>query len=420
MDTVRGRNSELSGTYIWPSEGSTRVPNWVYTSQEIYDREIERIFRGKTWNYVALEAEIPESGNFKRSFVGPMSVIVTRSPDGSISVLENRCAHRGTEFCRAHSGKTKNLVCPYHQWTYDLKGNLTGVPFRRGMDKQGGMPPTFLLENHGLRKLNVATRGGAIFASFSDDVEPFEEYVGPDVLEDFDLVFGGRKVRVLGHHDHYVPANWKLYMENIKDPYHTTLLHAFLITFGLQVAGNRAKIAVDATGRHGAMATARPDEFSLGDDKKAQLRRFQSGLKLNDDRLVRYEKENRDSPWTGTFQTIWPTLIVAQQINTMVMRHIVPQGPNEMLILWTFFGYEDDSEEMVRQRCREINLVGPSGLIGLEDFEVMSWVQDGLRKSDAGAAVLELGAADEATTTTMMTERAIRSMYRYWREVMEV
>ncbi len=134
----------------------------------IDELEVERIFRGKTWNYVALEVEIPNPGDFKRSHVGPISVLVTRCKDGSIAVVENRCAHRGAEFCRVHRGNTPHLVCPYHQWTYDLNGTLIGVPFRRGSDKQGGMPSTFRTEDHGLRKLKVATRGGTIFVREHD------------------------------------------------------------------------------------------------------------------------------------------------------------------------------------------------------------------------------------------------------------
>ena len=159
MSVATAQPTNISETHVWPEEGATRIPDWVYTSQEIYELEVERIFRGKTWNYVALEVEIPNPGDFKRSHVGPISVLVTRCKDGSIAVVENRCAHRGAEFCRVHRGNTPHLVCPYHQWTYDLNGTLIGVPFRRGSDKQGGMPSTFRTEDHGLRKLKVATRG---------------------------------------------------------------------------------------------------------------------------------------------------------------------------------------------------------------------------------------------------------------------
>jgi phenylpropionate dioxygenase-like ring-hydroxylating dioxygenase large terminal subunit len=421
MDAATAINSNSKGSqkFVWPEEGLTRVPDWVYTSEEIYNLEIERIFRGRTWNYVGLEVEIPNAGDFKRSFVGPISVLVTRDKNGAISVVENRCAHRGAEFCRVHRGNAQTLVCPYHQWTYDLKGNLIGVPFRRGSDKQGGMPPSFKPEDHGLQKLNVTTRNGTIFASFAHDMEPLEEYIGADVLEDYDAMFDGRKLRVIGYYTHSVPANWKMYVENLKDPYHATLLHSYLVTFGLMVAGNRSKMGRDPVGRHGTMASAKPENFEIDQDKKTELRQFQSTMKLNDGRMIKYIKE-MNSPWTAAFETIWPTLIVQKELNTLGMRHVVPQGPHKFIILWTLFGYDDDSEEMTKHRLRQANMIGPAGLIGLEDHEVLKWVQSSVKKSGERSGVLEMGAADDAATTTMLTEGAIRSMYKHWREVLEV
>src|SRR5262249_57066911 len=82
----------LDRQYIWPGD-LTEIPDWVYTDETIYRREIERIFHGPTWNYVALEAELSNAGDFIRSNVGPTSVVVTRAKDGSINVVENRCAH---------------------------------------------------------------------------------------------------------------------------------------------------------------------------------------------------------------------------------------------------------------------------------------------------------------------------------------
>src|ERR1700689_3328811 len=119
-----------NNTYVWPDDDLSVIPDWVYTDQAIYEREVERIFHGRTWNYVALEAEIPNAGDFIRSNVGPTPVVVARGQDGAIHVVENRCAHRAAEFCRDLSGTAKEFVCPYHQWSSDLKGNLAGVPFR--------------------------------------------------------------------------------------------------------------------------------------------------------------------------------------------------------------------------------------------------------------------------------------------------
>ena len=73
----------------------------------------------------------------------------TYGDDGAIHVVENRCSHRGVEFCRELTGNVKEFVCPYHQWTYELNGALRAVPFRRGVAGKGGMPATFDLAEHG-------------------------------------------------------------------------------------------------------------------------------------------------------------------------------------------------------------------------------------------------------------------------------
>jgi len=410
--------SPASNVHAWPSEGLSAIPDWVYTSEEIYEREIERIFRGRTWNFVALDCEVPEPGSFKRSFVGPVPVIVARGKDGHVNVFENRCAHRGAELCRPAAGKTTEFVCPYHQWTYDLAGNLTAVPFRRGIQKQGGMPADFKLEDHGLLQLKVTSRGGAIFASFAQDMESFEDYVGPEVLKDFDATFDGRKLTLLGYYRNTVPANWKMYHENLKDPYHATLLHAFLVSFGLLVAGNKSAMVVDATGRHGTMASAKPPEGpKLAADVKTEMRAFSDSMKLADPRFLEYVREF-DSPWSVTMQTIWPNFIVQRELNTLGVRQIVPRGPNEFLMIWTMFGYEGDSEEMTRHRLRQGNLMGPSGFLGIEDNEAMRFVQQGMTRSVTDTSCVALGGPEEGTTHHIITEAAIRSLYRHYREVM--
>src|SRR6185437_1087052 len=352
-------------------------------------REVERIFHGATWNFVALEAEIPNPGDFKRSFVGPTPVIVARDRDGAVRVVENRCAHRGAELCRPARGNAKELVCPYHQWTYDLAGNLIGVPFRRGLKKEGGMPAGFRLEEHGLRQLRVATRGGVVFASFAAELEPLEAYIGAEILTDFDAVFDGRKLQILGYYRNTVPGNWKLYHENLKDPYHATLLHAYLVTFGLLVAGNKSAMIVDPRGRHGTMASAKGDQGAQIDEgSKREMRAFHDSMSLNDGRILDYEREF-DSPWSVTMQTIWPNLIVQRELNTLGTRQIVPHGPSAFTMIWTMFGYEGDTPETTRHRLRQGNLMGPAGFLGLEDNEAMKFVQDGLLKSREGAALVE-------------------------------
>ena len=406
--------------YTWPKEGDYVIPDWVYTSQSVYDREVERIFKGKTWNFVALEAEIPSPGDYKRSYVGPIPVVVTRAEDGSIHVFENRCAHRGAEFCRTPMGNAREFVCPYHQWSYDLKGNLQGIPFKRGVNKQGGMPRDFRNEDHGLLKLRVTTRHGVVFASYSSEVEPIEEYLTPEILKDFDVVFPGKPLKILGYYKNELPCNWKMYHENLKDPYHATLLHSFLVVFGLLVVGNESAMIADPVHyRHGTMASAKKDDkyASVSPETKKEMRSFHDGLRLLDDRFLDFVKEF-DSPWSVTMQTIWPNLVVQREMNTLGVRHIVPNGPHSLLMIWTMFGYEDDTPEMVRHRLRQGNLMGPAGFLGLEDNEAMKFVQEGVRRSSTDLNIVKLDADNIGTSNSLISEAAIRGMYRYYRSVM--
>lgn len=416
---VQADSSAVSKKYIWPAEGLTRVPDWVYTDQYIYEREIEKIFHGRTWNYVALEGEIPNAGDFIRSNVGPTPVVVSRAEDGSISVFENRCMHRAAEFCRELSGNAKEFVCPYHQWSYDLKGNLAGVPFRRGVNGKGGMPASFKPSEHGLKRLKVTEHRGVVFASYCEDMEPLAEYLGPEILREFEATFDGRKPKVLGHYRHSLPGNWKLYHENLKDPYHATLLHTFLVTFGLLVAGNKSLMIADSSGRHGVMASAKSDASKLTSDTKKEMRAYKEGMTLEEPRFMDFVNEF-DSPWSVTMSTIWPNLIVQREMNTLGVRQIVPTGPNEFIMKWTMFGFEGDDEEMTRHRLRQGNLMGPAGFLGLEDNEAIKFVQDGMINVPDGEHIVELDPGVMGTSDTLISEASIRAMYQHWRGAMEL
>jgi phenylpropionate dioxygenase-like ring-hydroxylating dioxygenase large terminal subunit/NADPH-dependent 2,4-dienoyl-CoA reductase/sulfur reductase-like enzyme len=408
----------LTKRYLWPQEGLTRIPDWVYTDQTIYEREVEKIFHGRTWNYVALECEIPNPGDYIRSHVGPTPVVVARADDGSINVFENRCAHRAAEFCRELSGNAKEFVCPYHQWSYDLKGNLAGVPFRRGVNGKGGMPADFKAADHGLHKLSVTSHRGVVFASYCETMESFEEYLGPEVLGEFDATFDGRKLKLLGYYRHSLPGNWKLYHENLKDPYHATLLHTFLVTFGLLVAGNRSLMLADPTGRHGVMASAKSDGKAVASDTKKEMRAYREGMTLEEPRFMDFIDEF-SSPWSVTMSTIWPNLIVQREMNTLGVRQIVPTGPHEFIMKWTMFGFEGDSEEMTRHRLRQGNLMGPAGFLGLEDNEAIKFVQDGMQHVPNGEHLVKLDPDIEAgTADSLISEAAIRAMYKHWRQEM--
>ena len=113
-------------------------------------------------------------------------------------------------------------------------------------------------------------------------------------------------------------------------------------------------------------------------------------------------------PDTVCINTIWPSVVVQQQSNTLAIRHIVPRSPESYELYWTFFGYETDDEEMTARRLRQANLMGPAGLVSMDDGQIIERTQDGMlcgipHSKDEREAVLglvsfvELGEALQAS-----------------------
>lgn len=408
---------------VWEGEGTSRIPFWAYTDEALYKKELERFFYDNHWCYVGLEAEIPNPGDFKRTVIGERSVIMTRDLEGGINVIENVCAHRGMQFCRERSGNKKELVCPYHQWNYSLKGDLQGVPFLRGVKRdgqvQGGMPKEFKTKENHLNKLRVATRGGVVFASFNHDIESFEDFLGPEILGYFDRLFNGRKLTILGYNRQRIPGNWKLMQENIKDPYHPGLLHTWFITYGLWRADNKSSLRMDDKHRHAAMISTRGNAQAKN-EVTSGVTSFKESMEIKDKRLLDIVHE----PWwgepTAVMMTIFPSVIFQQQVNSVSTRHIQPSGPGAFDFVWTHFGFEDDTPEMTQRRLVQANLFGPAGFVSADDGEVIEFSQSGFEQKPYHRAVAELGGYGVEDTEHMVTETLIRGMYEYWRKVMEV
>jgi salicylate 5-hydroxylase large subunit len=411
-----------SADFHWAGDGTEQIPFRTYSDETLYRRELERLFYSGHWCYVGLEAEVPNPGDFKRTAIGERSVILTRDLTGALNVIENVCAHRGMRFCRARNGNRRDFTCPYHQWNYDLTGKLQGVPLRRGVKQDGqvlgGMPSDFDPAQHRLRKLKVAARGGVVFASFDDDVESLEDFIGPAVLPYFDRLFDGRKLEILGYNRQRIPGNWKLMQENIKDPYHPGLLHTWFVTFGLWRADNRSALRMDEHGRHAAMISTRGNAGVSG--QVSAVSSFKPAMQLADPRFLDIVTE----PWwngpTAVMITLFPSVIFQQQVNSVSTRHIQPVGPTAFDFVWTHFGFADDTTEMRERRLRQANLFGPAGFVSADDGEVIEFSQQNFDAVDDGAALALLGGRDVGNTEHMVTETLIRGMYRYWRQVMEV
>jgi anthranilate 1,2-dioxygenase large subunit len=409
---------ELSTPLDWPEPGYTSVPYRVYSDQEIYDLEHRRIFRGPVWNYICLEAEIPNRGDYKTSWIGEIPVIATRDGDGNLNVLVNRCAHKGALVCIKEKGHAKALTCIYHSWTYDLNGQLRGVAFRDGVNGRGGMPDDFDNKKHSLESLRVESFCGLIFATFSNKTPPLETYLG-EAMSKFIRRNFGRPLKILGTHSQIIHNNWKLYSENLRDSYHATLLHTFYTTFKVNRLDMDGGIILSDEKWHHISYAKRATFNEAEEYTKSEVHSAKFDSNLAGAQLLE-SWEEYDDGITHSIQTLFPTLSLQFTLNSLAVRFFVPRGVDKTELFWFYLGYQDDTEEQTAMRLRQANLTGAAGLVSLEDGCINEFVQRGTRGSEHKTSFMEMGGRDvESSENSRATEVAIRGFWDGYRRIME-
>ena len=184
-----------------------------YMDPAIYQLELERIFT-KNWILAGHLSELSNQGDFKVVNVANDSAIIVRSDDGTIKAFANVCRHRGSLVCLQNSGNCRKFTCPYHGWVYDINGNLTAA---RSMSKD------FDKTKYNLRPVSVDVLHGLIFVCFSDKT-PSLEGAKNDLAEPM-KIFDFENLKVAAKKDYFIPANWKLSIENYQECYHCATAH---------------------------------------------------------------------------------------------------------------------------------------------------------------------------------------------------
>lgn len=403
----------------WP-ESLTRVPYWIYQSRENAREEQKKIYEGHTWNYLCLEAELAKPGDFVSTFMGELPVVAVRDTDGEIYGFENRCAHRGALICLENSGNTKSFSCVYHAWAYDLQGNVKGVSFQHGVNGKGGMPESFCADAHAPRKLRIATTCGLVFGSLSDEVPSIDEYIGEEVLARIHRLLGDKPLEVIGRYTQTLPNNWKLYFENVKDSYHASLLHLFLTTFDINRLTQRGGLIVSPDGGSHVSYSIIDKSVVAGSEYKDQKLRVDSEhYRLRDPSFLDYVEEVGDGI-TLQILSVFPGFVLGQVNNSIVVRQVLPKDVDATELNWTYLAYADDTPELRRMRLRQLNMVGPAGLVSMEDGAVGGFVQRGVAMVPERNAVIEMGGESTSSTDTRATEASVRGFWKAYRQHMGV
>ncbi|MDX6356731.1 MAG: glycine betaine catabolism [Streptomyces sp.] len=180
-----------------------------YVSREFFDLDIEAVF-ARHWLFAAVDAELPEPGDYVTVTFGPYSVIVVRDDDGTVRGFHNVCRHRGARILNEEHGSVGNIVCGYHRWTYGVDGTLLHAE---------SQAPGFDPSCFGLRSVHARSVAGLVFiclaeeppADFDEFAARIEPYVAPHRL---------REAKVAAQIDIVENGNWKFTMENNRECYH--------------------------------------------------------------------------------------------------------------------------------------------------------------------------------------------------------
>ncbi len=198
-----------------PLDQAYTLPGSAYTSESIYEHEVEHIMC-KSWLPLARLEQVPEPGNYLTLDLFGQPVMVVHGMDGQIRVMSNVCLHRAACIAQG-SGKRSSFTCPYHAWSYDTKGQLVRAPLMEGAgqfdEKKGRLPQLQTEIWQGFILANLDSGAAPLAPQIEDFTRYFEKYkldemVIVDTLE-FDSGW-----------------NWKVLVDNFMEAYHHIAIHS--------------------------------------------------------------------------------------------------------------------------------------------------------------------------------------------------
>ena len=273
-----------------------------------YARELEAFWYGR-WIAACREEEIPGPGDWRVVRVGTQSIVIARNEKRQLRAFHNTCRHRGSVLCAKDSGSfmRDRIVCPYHNWTYDLEGRLIATPRRMAT-------PDFDMQRFSLYQAALKTWGGFVFICLSGNPPRFEKPTTFKNHQISNLRIGKRIVAD-------VQANWKLLAENFSECYHCPPVHPELC---------RIVTAYQEAGAWGLREKETRPEYLAGAatltlDGTARIPPFE--------KLCKKERQTLYIPWM-----LPPNLFLNVQPDYVNSHLMFPTGPETVRIVydWLF------------------------------------------------------------------------------------
>lgn len=187
-----------------------------YTSPELYQLDLDTIWY-REWLFAIPACQLVKTGSYATLKIGAYNIVIVKGRDGEIRAFHNACRHRGSIVCKARDGQVAKLVCPYHQWTYDLDGKLVWA---------NNMGPDFDPGQHGLRDVALRNLNGLIYICLAENPPDFDNFArqAAPYLAVHDL----SEAKVAHSSSIIEKGNWKLVWENNRECYHCSGNHPAL------------------------------------------------------------------------------------------------------------------------------------------------------------------------------------------------
>lgn len=280
------------------------LPVEAYTSQAWFDHEQAMIF-SRTWQFAGFREDISEPGQYISVQAGLNNIFIVMGRDRRLRAFHNLCRHRGTQLLRAVGKTQKAITCPYHDWSYDLEGNLLSIP--DGDIEFAGVDKACL----GLKKASVDVWRGMLFVHPEPDASNILDYFG--TIEPY---LGEHDVDSLVEYPEYtvneeIQANWKIVVENYIDHYHLARLHS-----GTLATYDHAKAKYGFVGPHFAFWEPLAAHYLDGIEKNAPM-----PLILPVDRLG------------ASVPMLFPGLGLGETESSWSTFHVQPLAPNKTRVV---------------------------------------------------------------------------------------
>jgi p-cumate 2,3-dioxygenase alpha subunit len=411
-----------------PERLDFRVHRAAMVDPAVLEMERARIF-DTCWIYAGHESEARKPGDFVTRTLCGRPVILCRDSAGKLRIFLNVCRHRGALVCREKSGTAKTYTCFYHGWSYNLDGQLDGVPGESAYPASFKRPKFNLMEAP-----HVASYRGFVFLSFNPDAPPLGDYLS-GAKEYLDLVVDqsptGEMEIIRGTQEYTIRANWKLLVENSFDDYHLMSTHSTWLDYmrrsGLNVPkppkghvmpshgvgkalGNGHAVIDNENFRGRPVAKWIP---LYGEEAKPEIERVRAELfrRLGEERATRVADTNRNL-------VVFPNLVVNDG-SSVTIRTFHPTAADEMQVTAWALGPKGESAKSRAIRLDSfLTFYGPGGFATPDDVEALESVQAGLATyREVPWSVMTRGMSKEGEQLNT-DELHLRAFWIRWAELM--